>query len=224
MQQMNAPLAPRESKSEATKRRILDAAEEEFAAKGFDGARLANVARAAGVQQALIHHYFEDKEGLYREVLSRALGAMTAEGWDILDRFSPSKQAPRRLTNADILAMVRAFADLMVRFYAAHASVLSILRHEAQRGGKLADAALKATVKPQFEAIVKRLEEMRENGEVRADLEPRRLCIAAIGMASFPFAEEHFLAMVWPVDPRSPEFLDAHREELVRMIAARVLL
>ena len=64
------PSARRERNADATKARLLAAAESEFAAKGFDGARLGNIAKAAGVQQALIHHYFADKEGLYREVLA----------------------------------------------------------------------------------------------------------------------------------------------------------
>lgn len=215
--------APREAKSEGTKRKLLDAAEEEFAAKGFDGARLSHIAQSAAVQQALIHHYFEDKEGLYREVLSRALGAMTREGWDILDRISMKRRGKKRIAEADIREIVGAFADLMVRFYSTHASVLAILRHEARRGGTLATAGLTATVKPQFEAVVERLEEMRARGEIRKDVEPRRLCIAAVAMASFPFSEEHFLTTVWPTDPHSPAFLDEHREELVRMLLGRVL-
>ena len=80
-----------------TRKRILDAAEAEFAAKGFDGARLGTIARGAKVQQALIHHHFEDKAGLYRDVIDRALSAMTTEGWDILARTvrSVSANGPR---------------------------------------------------------------------------------------------------------------------------------
>ena len=214
---------PREAKSESTKRKLLDAAEEEFAAKGFDGARLSHIAQSAGVQQALIHHYFEDKAGLYREVVSRALGAMTKEGWDIIDGIATKRRGKKRFGEADIRELVRAFADLLVRFYSTHASVLAILRHEAQRGGRLATAGLNATVKPQFEAVVERLEEMRTRGEIKKDVDPRRLCISAVAMASFPFADEHFLTTVWATDPHAPEFLDGHREELVRMLLARVL-
>src|SRR5580692_7678827 len=40
-----------------TKQRLLDAGEREFAARGFAGARLREIAETAGVQPALIHHY-----------------------------------------------------------------------------------------------------------------------------------------------------------------------
>jgi TetR/AcrR family transcriptional regulator len=49
---------------------ILDAAFEEFSEKGFKGATIKSIARAAGLQSpALIYWYFPDKEALFREVL-----------------------------------------------------------------------------------------------------------------------------------------------------------
>ena len=210
------------SKSEATKLRILDAAEAEFAAKGFDGARLSNIARAGGVQQALIHHYFVDKAGLYRDVITRAFDAMTAEGWDILARLAPGKGS-KRMGAPELGALAAAFADLLVRFYSTHASVFALLRHESQRGGSFASDALRAVVRPQFEDIVGRLEKMRARGEIRRDVHPRHLCVSIVAMACFPFQEEHFLTAIWDVDTRSAGFLDDRRREIVEMILSRVL-
>jgi TetR/AcrR family transcriptional regulator len=49
---------------------ILEAAFEEFSAKGFKGATIKSIAKAAGLQSpALIYWYFPDKEALFREVL-----------------------------------------------------------------------------------------------------------------------------------------------------------
>jgi len=49
---------------------ILDAAFEEFAAKGFEGATIKSIASEAGVNSpALIYHYFPDKEALFNAVL-----------------------------------------------------------------------------------------------------------------------------------------------------------
>jgi TetR/AcrR family transcriptional regulator, regulator of autoinduction and epiphytic fitness len=49
---------------------ILDAAFEEFSAKGFKGATIKSIAQAAGLQSpALIYWYFPAKEALFREVL-----------------------------------------------------------------------------------------------------------------------------------------------------------
>jgi AcrR family transcriptional regulator len=48
-----------------TRGEILEAARESFASKGFEGTTLRGVARAAGVDPALVHHYFEGKDALF---------------------------------------------------------------------------------------------------------------------------------------------------------------
>ncbi len=44
---------------------IVDAARDVFAAHGYDGASLREVARRAGVDPALVHHYFDGKAALF---------------------------------------------------------------------------------------------------------------------------------------------------------------
>ena len=51
---------------ERTRTRILSAALKEFAAKGFAGARVDNIARRAAINKRMLYHYFGDKEGLFR--------------------------------------------------------------------------------------------------------------------------------------------------------------
>src|SRR5215203_442537 len=58
---------------------ILDAAFEEFSEKGFKGATIKSIARAAGLQSpALIYWYFPDKEALFREVLGSKIPVVRA--------------------------------------------------------------------------------------------------------------------------------------------------
>jgi AcrR family transcriptional regulator len=58
---------------------ILEAAFEEFSAKGFKGATIKSIARAASLQSpALIYWYFPDKEALFREVLETRIPVLRA--------------------------------------------------------------------------------------------------------------------------------------------------
>lgn len=52
-----------------TRSEIVDAARDLFATKGFDGTSVRAVARGAGVDPALVHHYFDGKAGLFAEVV-----------------------------------------------------------------------------------------------------------------------------------------------------------
>lgn len=56
--------------AEATRRRLLDAAAEEFAEHGIAGARVDRIAAAAKSNKAQIYHYFTNKDGLFDAVLS----------------------------------------------------------------------------------------------------------------------------------------------------------
>jgi TetR/AcrR family transcriptional regulator len=85
--------------AEALDRRaqILDAAFEEFAAKGFKGATIKSIADAAGVQSpALIYWYFPDKEALFREVLGTRIPVVraVADPAPLLD-LPPEELLPR---------------------------------------------------------------------------------------------------------------------------------
>jgi len=61
-----------------TQQRILGAALQEFAAKGFAGARVDVIARRARINKRMLYHYFGDKEGLFREVLRRKIAERSA--------------------------------------------------------------------------------------------------------------------------------------------------
>ncbi|WP_331722389.1 TetR family transcriptional regulator [Streptomyces sp. NBC_00069] len=61
-----------------TKQLLLDAAVEEFAEHGFDGARVARVAAGAGVNKERIYQYFGSKEKLFCAVLETELKKLAA--------------------------------------------------------------------------------------------------------------------------------------------------
>src|SRR5215475_13106447 len=56
-----------------TRERILRAARREFVAKGFAGARVDAIARAATINKRMLYHYFGDKEALYRAILREGI-------------------------------------------------------------------------------------------------------------------------------------------------------
>ena len=58
--------------AEATQAAILAAAEAEFAQHGFKAARTEAIAAKTGVAKSMIYYYFNDKEGLYKAVLTRS--------------------------------------------------------------------------------------------------------------------------------------------------------
>lgn len=216
----------KERGAEVTKGRIVTAAIAEFSAKGFDGARLSAIARAADVQAALIHHYFIDKEGLFRSALQRALEPMSAEVWGALGSFNAqletSRKAKRRLSSDELRAMTTGFVALVEHLFQTHGALLSMLRHEAERDSAAVKDLIGQLLRPLFDGAVQHLEEMQRRKELARDFDARQLCLFVMGTIGF-FSTDPVLAFgLWPIEHDSGERRTARRNELVAMILARV--
>ncbi len=181
------PGAPRrERNAAATKVRLLDAAEREFAARGFQGARLREIAGDAGVQPALIHHYFADKQGLYRAVLDRALYSTSTESLTLLG------------SARDLDTLLQGLVEMLLRFYAARTNVLAILRHEAVSGSSVLEELTRERTLPVIEALRSVLLGAQARGELRADVPADELILAGMAMVAYPFVEAGLFKVAMP--------------------------
>ena len=95
--------AGRADRAAARRAAILDAALDEFSARGFAGARLDDVAQRAGVAKGTIYLHFKDKEALFQELVRTMLGPLIS-GLEQL-----------RASDLPIRAVLERFADLFVR-------------------------------------------------------------------------------------------------------------
>ena len=78
--------------ADATQKRILSAAQKEFAKNGLAGARVDIIAERAKANKRMIYHYFESKENLFQRVLEDAyLDIRTAEQKLELDHLEPAE-------------------------------------------------------------------------------------------------------------------------------------
>ncbi len=102
---------------------ILDAAAEEFAEKGFDGARVDAIAKRAGINKAMLYYRVGDKEELYRRVVLRGqMGFQNA----IMKAMKSSITAPETMANilagiAENAAENRLIPSIMLRELAGNA-------------------------------------------------------------------------------------------------------
>ena len=151
---------------------ILEAALEEFSSKGFKGATIKSIARAAGLQSpALIYWYFPDKEALFREVLDSQLPVLRAvrDPAGLLD-LPPEKVLPmiarRYLSTFDNPA-----AQRMVR----------LMMGEAMRRPEIADIFGSAVIKRVLGFLKRYMARQIELGRLRPH-DVRSSARAFIGM------------------------------------------
>jgi AcrR family transcriptional regulator len=74
---------------------ILDVAEQEFAARGYDGTSLREITEKADVNQALVRYYYGSKEGLYRAAYLRRGKELSSERIRLLDALEATGRTPQ---------------------------------------------------------------------------------------------------------------------------------
>jgi TetR/AcrR family transcriptional regulator len=80
-------MARRTTKSASTREDILQAAIQIFAQHGFECAKIAEIARQAGVQHPLVSYYFTDKEALWDAVIDQVWGEFGKSFIDVAAEF-----------------------------------------------------------------------------------------------------------------------------------------
>ncbi|HVG20901.1 MAG TPA: TetR family transcriptional regulator [Blastocatellia bacterium] len=147
--------------------KILAAAEELFAARGFAGASVRDLARSAGVNGAMIHYYFGNKEGLYRAIIESAASTVRAL---LLNATSSAQTLEETL---------RRFVTEYAKYIFSHPNLARVLHRELLAGG----VHLKQMMQPatNYKILREALADALKQGEMRKidiDLAP----ISLMGM------------------------------------------
>lgn len=100
------------TKSEDTRKAILDAAEKLFSQAGFHGVSMRAIAVEAGVPQGLLHYHFGNKEGLFDAVLARRVIPLVERRVALLERRLAEARGGRPGIEAIVDAFFRPLMEL----------------------------------------------------------------------------------------------------------------
>src|ERR1700694_3271411 len=114
-------MAPKLSNDRAL--RIGAAAREEFAKRGFAGARVDQIARRAGVNKQLLFYYYHSKRGLFQAVLAQAASELEAA------------LAVLALPGGGPLERLRRVLQAQFEFLARHPQLVALLSQAGRAGG-----------------------------------------------------------------------------------------
>ena len=195
---------------ERTREKILAFATEEFAARGFDGARVDAIVERCGISKNLLYHYFDSKEALFIRVMERAYAAMRERQNEVL------------LGGDDPVADMRTLVEAMVRHFAESPDLIALLAteniHKAQHIAK--SQAIQEMYNP-LRATLKRLvREGQSRGLFRPDVDWVDLYISISGMASYFVSNRYTLATVLRTDLSTPARLRRRLKHVPDMVIA----
>ena len=209
---VRAKITPRpgtRGEPEKTRAAILKAASHEFAAEGVAGARTDEIARAAGVNKALLYYYFRDKESLYGAVIDDVFQHMRERLLHVLNSELPprTKLVEYAKTHFDYIASAPEYPRLV--------------QQEMMRSGRQKSPHLKRIAQTYFHPVYTRLLELLQEGidagEFRA-IEPRRFAMAMAALVVHYFNSLPLAQLMGNPDPLAPECVAAQRKAVLDFI------
>jgi len=159
-----------------TENQILEAAKKVFLEKGMTGARMQEIADAAGINKSLLHYYYRSKDKLFLAVFRFAVL-----------QFLPGIQ---EMITSDIHfeEKIRRFVHRYIDILLENPFVPMFIIQEIQRDpDRLFNAFVEAGIKP--DEILSQFNEAIENDEIR-NIDPRDLVVNLLSLCIFPVAAQ----------------------------------
>lgn len=189
---------------------ILEAAEKIFLEKGFDGARMQEIADLAGINKALLHYYYKSKDNLYHTVFTKLAKAFFLNVFQKIDM------------NVPLDFFIKNFIDNYLDNLLQRRSILRFMLWELENGGANLNALFSQVIPggmvlERFPLYV-RIMNAINNKEIR-DLDPKMLVINIIGMCIYPFIAHKVINVLWKeYDPCDPVMIEIRKKEIFDLV------
>jgi TetR/AcrR family transcriptional regulator len=194
----------------ATRARILQAAMQEFAAKGLDATRIEDIADLAGANRRMTYYYFGSKEGLYLAALEAAYFELV----EVEERIDVDALGPIEA----IAAMVQAKFEHYVKY--PH-YVEFVKMENLYRARHLKTSRRISEMRAPLISIIKRvLDRGAASGVLRKGVDPLDLYLSICALGFFVFSNRHTLGVIFNTDVTSPAAVRRRKALVVDMIKA----
>ncbi|HPF90049.1 MAG: TetR/AcrR family transcriptional regulator [Flavobacteriales bacterium] len=170
------------TKEQGTEQRILRAARKVFIQKGMAGTRMQEVADEAGINKALLHYYFRDKQRLFTGVFKAGASEQFSCIWGSFIHCDTLFSA--------IEAFVAAYLDRMLEDPLLPLFIVNELNRDARGLSEFIDRGRESRAR-----FLRMVEEARQRGEI-IDIQPRELLVNIMALCAHPFIARPMLAHI----------------------------
>ncbi|MCX6229707.1 MAG: TetR/AcrR family transcriptional regulator [Bacteroidia bacterium] len=190
----------------STEEKIYEAARKVFILKGMEGARMQEIADEAGMNKALLHYYFRNKENLFKAVFK-----------DIFTKFF-AKLKDTLLSSATTREKLTVFIDNYIDLITANPYVPSFIINEINRDPKVLSSLMFENFMEPAKVLKLFFNEVESANKSVVD--PRHILTSLMGMLVFPFVARPILQMVLFQDDKVAynNFLEERKEVVKNMM------
>jgi TetR/AcrR family transcriptional regulator len=201
---------PRRRTDGDTEQRILDAAHAVFVRRGTAGARMQEIAAGAGVNQALLHYYFRNKEQLAQAAFERAAKGFMPAVVQVMASEGALDEKVRRVIGLELDALSR--APYLPGY------IIGEVTHRPERAGQLIRAVtglLPRELGPRVLGTLRGQIEARVKAGAMRPIAPESFIVNLMALCVFPFAVRPMIqAMLGMDDRRFAQFIRRRRDDL----------
>lgn len=193
---------------EDTKRRILEAAVQEFCDFGFHGARIDNIAKRAGSNKRLIYAYVGSKEDVYLRVLE--------------DSYLNIRSGERQLHLNELNPVdgMRTLTRFTFQHFQRNPTFIRLLIGENLNEARFLKRI--ATIGAMHSPLIGQIRELLACGEkenvFRRGVDPIQLYISIAALGFFYLSNRYTLSTIFDVDLMTTERLLAREEHIVSFV------
>ena len=189
-----------------TEQQILEAARKIFQKQGFAGARMQEIADAAGINKSMLHYYFRSKDKLFQKIFQEGVS-----------RFFPLIM---RVLNADktleekITVLVQEYLD----FLRVNRQLPHFVIHEMNQHPKRFREFMEEKDMEIPSSFVEQVLEAVHKGRIQP-VTPAQLLVNIISLCVFPFLAQNMVMAVMQMDEEQfDEFIEHRHKELPTFI------
>jgi TetR/AcrR family transcriptional regulator len=189
-----------------TETKIKQAAVKVFIERGYDGAKIRDIAEEAKVNIALINYYFRSKEQLFKSIYLETFRAFFGQMVSTLNEETSLEEKIRKIVDG--------YTDFLLANPLIPVFILSELRQNSSAFFK----ELKVRDVLQSSFLTKQLRQEAEKGNIRS-MEPLQFVVSVLGNVIFPFVARPIISYLGDLDEAAfRQFMEERKRIAPEMI------
>ncbi len=160
-----------------TEEKIFNAARIVFQKKGFAGARMQEIADEAGINKAMLHYCFKNKQSLFEAVFIKAFGQLAPQ----INLIFNSEET--------VFNKIKKFTDSYISFVIEHPFLPQFVIQEMNNNPEFVVKFLTNTNRPNPTHMILQIEKEIADGIIKP-IQPKQLLLDIFSMTVFPFAAQ----------------------------------
>lgn len=182
-----------EQQTKNTEEVILDSAMKVFTRRGYAAARMEEIAKEAGINRALLHYYFRDKETMFNLIFERRFKDFFMGFFGLFESDAPFFEKIEAMIDHEINLLIK-HPDL-ARF---------IIMEIAQQPERLIQYGQKLGINPRviIQKFRDQVDEEVANGTIKP-IDSRQLIMNIISLCVYPFVAKPIVKTMMQMDENS---------------------